>query len=69
MQTKNLNGRSHLTKQTTTCSFEERTSLFVYEQWSEQLSTLEQVEHALPRYHGKKGFALLQSQKPGVTGY
>lgn len=44
-------------------------SVYVYEQWSEQLSTLEQVEHALPRDRGKKGFALLQSQKPGVTGY
>lgn len=30
MQTKNLNGRSHLTKQTTTCSFDERTSLFMF---------------------------------------
>lgn len=28
---------------------------------------LEQVEHALPRDRGKT--ALLQSQKPGVTGY
>lgn len=44
-------------------------SVYFYQQWSEQLSTLEQVEHALPRARGKNGFAVLQSKKPGVTGY